>query len=104
MREYNVEILAPAWNEIEEIADMHLSLVGPISAQRITDKILDDIEMLKTSPYRGRACDEAILAAEHYRKLVIGNYLCFYRVIGDTVYIYHIINGKRNYPKLFEAE
>lgn len=34
MHEFSIEILAPAWHEIEEIADMHLSLVGPASAKK----------------------------------------------------------------------
>lgn len=104
MHDYDLKILAPAWKELEEIADMHLSLVGAASAQKITDKILDDLEMLKTSPYMGKACEEPILAAENYRRLVTGKYLSFYRIIGKTVYVYHIINGKKDYPKIFENE
>ena len=43
MYKYEIELLAPAWRELEEIADMHLALVGAESAKKITDKILDDI-------------------------------------------------------------
>ena len=104
MDKYEVELLAPAWQELEEIADMHLALVGAESAQKITDKILDDIDNLELSPYLGKACEEQLLAIDNYRRLVSGKYLCFYRIIGRKVYIYHIVNGKRDYPKLFEAE
>lgn len=97
-------MLDPAWRELEEIADMHIALVGNESAKRITDKILDDIDKLRISPYLGKACEEQILAAENYRRLVSGKYLCFYRIIGKKVYVYHIVNGKRDYPKLFETE
>ena len=104
MYKYEVELLAPAWSELEEIADMHIALVGNESAKRITDKILDDIDKLRISPYLGKACEEQILAAENYRRLVSGKYLCFYRIIGKKVYVYHIVNGKSDYPKLFETE
>ena len=87
-----LELLAPAWRELEEIADMHLVLVGARSAQKITDKILDDLELLKSSPYMGKACEEPILASDNFRQLVSGNYLCFYRVIGQKIYVYHIVN------------
>jgi plasmid stabilization system protein ParE len=104
MREYKLEFLAPAWRELEMIADMHLSLVGAKSAEKITTQILDALECLKISPYIGRACEERILVADEFRKLIVGKYLCFYRVIADTVYVYHIVNGKRDYPKIFEEE
>ena len=102
MHEFSIEILAPAWHEIEEIADMHLSLVGPASAKKTTDKILNHIELLKDNPFIGTECEEKILRTDHYRKLFIGKYLCFYRIIGKTIYVYHVIDGKRNYPILFE--
>ena len=90
----------------EELVElyMHLSLVGAKSAEKITTQILDALECLKASPYMGRTCEERILAADEYRKLIVGKYLCFYRVIADTVYVYHIVNGKRDYPKIFEEE
>jgi plasmid stabilization system protein ParE len=104
MYKYEIELLAPAWRELEEIADMHLALVGTKSTKKITDKILDDIDRLSITPYLGKACEEPILAADNFRRLVSGNYLCFYRIIGKKVYIYHIVNGKRDYPKLFGTE
>ena len=104
MDKYEVEFLAPAWRELEEIADIHFALAGAKSAQKITNTILDDIDKLKISPYLGKACEEQILAADNYRKLVSGNHLSFYRIIEKKVYVYHIVNGKRNYPKLFETD
>ena len=104
MHSYHIEILRPAWRELEAIAEMHLSLVGPKSAAQITDKLLNALEYLKTSPYMGVACSEPMLLECGYRKLLCGEYICFYRVIGDTVYVYHIANGRQNYPKLFQTE
>ena len=104
MYKYEIELLAPAWRELEEIADIHLALVGAKSAKSIPDKILDDIDRLRISPYLGKACEEQLLAIDNYRRLVSGKYLCFYRIIGRKVYIYHIVNSKRDYPKLFGTE
>lgn len=99
---YKIDIRPEAWAEISRIADKHLSLVGPASAKRITDKLLDDINMLATSPYMGMECPEYLLIPDHYRRLVSGVYLCFYRVIGNTVYIYHVVDGRTNYIRLFK--
>ena len=102
MHDYKIELLPPAWRELDEIADMHLSLVGIKSAEKITNAILDAIDNLKTSPYMGRVVNEPMLVNEGYRKVICGNYLFFYKVLGQTVYIYHIADGRRNYPKMFE--
>ena len=102
MHELRLELLAPAWNELEQIADRHLFLVGASSAQKITDKLLDCLDNLKTNPYLGIECTESILKSESYRKLICGNYLCFYKVFSDAVYVYHIADGRTDYPKLFE--
>lgn len=50
---YRIELLASAWEELDYIADVHLSLVGVRSAQKITDKILNTIELPADNPYLG---------------------------------------------------
>ncbi len=101
---YTIDIRPEAWAEISRIADMHLSLVGPASAKKITDQLLDDIELLASQPYMGMECQEYLLKNDHYRRLVSGVYLCFYRVIGNTVVIYHIVDGRTNYVRLFKQD
>ena len=46
---YEVELLAPAWLELDAIADYRMETVGPSSAQRITEKILATRYMSITS-------------------------------------------------------
>lgn len=104
MYKYEIELLAPAWRELEEIAICILRLSEQNQQKKITDKILDDIDRLSITPYLGKACEEQTLVADNYRRIVSGKYLCFYRIIGKKVYIYHIVNGKRDYPKLFGTE
>ena len=100
MAEYNLELLSPAWKELDMIAELHMRLVGPVLAEKITDKILDTLELLKTDPLMGRLCDGYGTVFQNYRKLICGNYICFYNVIGDTIYVYHIVDGRRDYPRL----
>ena len=96
-----LEILAPARNEIHEIARLHLELVGPVSARKITAKIKDSLSRLRIFPLMGALVEDEPLRQSGYRRLVCGNYLCFYRLIGDTVFIYHIVDGRSDYKKIF---
>ena len=43
MAKYDVELLLAAWQDIDKISDFHLKMVGAISAQHITDNILDTL-------------------------------------------------------------
>lgn len=99
---YKVHILTPAQHEIEEIALLHMELVGPNSARKITNHIYNTLELLRTSPNVGVDCKDKPLRLEGYRMLICGNYLCIYRLIGDTVFVYHIVDGRMNYPKLMD--
>ena len=95
-----MEILTPAQRELEEIALIHLELVGVESARNITNTIYNALELLQTSPNMGVDCRDKPLKLQGYRMLICGHYLCIYRVIGDTVYVYHIVDGRANYPEL----
>ena len=44
MAEYKLELLAPAWKELDMIAELHMRLVGPVSTEKITNNILDTLE------------------------------------------------------------
>ena len=73
-----LDILAPAQAELEEIARVHMALSGP--------------------PVR----DEQ-LRVGGYRYILAGKYLVIYRLLGDTVVVYHIAHGATDYPKLFRT-
>ena len=45
MPDTQLVILTPAWRDIDRISDLHLMLVGPKSAEEITDKLLDTIAL-----------------------------------------------------------
>ena len=42
-----IEILESAQRELEAIAELHMNLVGPNSARKITDRILDSLSRLE---------------------------------------------------------
>ena len=102
MAKYKVEILLAAWQDIDKIADFHMKMVGAASAQRITDKILDTLERLGSFPYMGAQHSDPELARRDFRKVICGDYVCVYKLIGSSVFVYRVVNGKTDYPKLLK--
>lgn len=93
--------LTPAENDFEEIVKYHINEVGPASARKIYRTMKDTIDKLADFPLMGQTHPDPLLAADGYRKLVLTRtYVAIYKVIGNTVYIYRIVNGTTNYPRL----
>ena len=102
MATYKVKLLTPAQRELEEIAQVHMELVGADSARKITDKILSSLERLKQYPSSGSQPRNRWLRDAGFRLVICGKYIAAYRLIDGTVYVYHIAHGATDYPKLFK--
>ena len=96
-------ILEPAQQELEEIAQLHLNLVGPESAARIVNEILDTLQRLEQFPQSGHVPRDRFLRQSGYRLVIAGKYICVYRCMGDKALVYHIAHGARDYPRLFKT-
>lgn len=103
-KKYALQILPPAQYELEEIALLHKTLSGAVSARRITDDLYAAMERLTLFPLSAPTVRDAELRRMGYRYVIIKNYLLFYRLIGDTVYVYHIVHGKTDYPTLLRTK
>lgn len=101
MPKMRIEFLQAAWKDVERIADFYLREVGPVSAERVMDEMLEMIEILAAHPFAGSLHPDLELARQEYRKLVLTKtYVAIYKVNGDTVTIYRIVNGATDYPRL----
>lgn len=100
---HKLDILLPAQVELEEIARVHMALSGPNSARSITNQIYDAMEQLARFPLSGPLIRDEALKAAGYRSIVAGKYLVIYRFLGDVVVVYHIADGRTDYPKLFKT-
>ena len=98
-----LDILPPAQAELEEIARVHMALSGPQSARSVTDKIYAAMEQLTLFPLSGPSVRDDELSAAGYRYILAGKYLVFYRLLGNTVVVYHIAHGATDYPKLLKT-
>lgn len=102
MATYKLKILTPAQRELEEIARVYLELAGADSARRMTDQILNSLERLKTYPLSGSLPRDRLLREAGYRLVISGKFLAAYRLLGDTVFVYHIAHGASDYPTLMK--
>lgn len=101
MSKYSIEILSPAYRDLEKIASFHKKMVGSQSAQRITDKLLKSIGTLEDQPLAGSEHPDPLLNRQNYRKLICGDYICIYKVIDSKVFIYRVVHGATDYPRSF---
>lgn len=99
-RKYELLLLTPAQSELEEIGLVYLTLAGEDSARKAIDRIYEALEKLQLYPNSGILFRDKQLASQGYRTLICGNFLCVYRLIGNTIYVYHIVDGRSNYPRL----
>lgn len=95
-------LLDPAQRELEEIAQLHRNLVGPNSAHKTTNEIFDALSRLELFPLSGSLPRDKALRDGGYRYVIADKYICVYKLIGETVYVYHIAHGAGNYPLLFK--
>ncbi len=99
----NLVYLAPAVEDMEEIVKFHILNVGPTSARKVYEMMEAAINRLADFPLLGQTHPDPVLAANGYRKLVLTQtYVAVYKVIGGTVYIYRVVNGKTDYPQLLK--
>jgi plasmid stabilization system protein ParE len=60
------------------------------------------LERLKRHPLSGAPIFDDEMRALGYRVVISGKYVSVYRLIGDTVFVCHIVHGSKDYPKLFK--
>ncbi len=97
-----IEILESAQRELEAIAELHMNLVGPNSARKITDRILDSLSRLERFPLSGFASKRCRTAEK--RLSLCDRRAVSLRLSADCGYCvrYHIVHGASNYPVLFK--
>ena len=98
---YKIEILPSAWEDLKQIEDYYVIQFDTETAIRATNHILDTIERLETFSNSGSMLPDDWLNGQGYRMVICKKHVAIYRLIEDTVYIYHIANTQTEYTKLF---
>ena len=90
-----------AQRDLDEIWDYIVSdLSNPAAAERTVNRIMDAIDQLADFAEMGAPLHSVADVESDYRFLVCGNYLAFYRVDGNEVYIDRILYGRRDYLRI----
>ena len=75
-------------------------LCNPVAASETVSTILDEAEVLEEFPLIGHAVEGLPLMADEYRFLPVRNYLVFYRVTAEGVFVDRILYKMRDYLPL----
>lgn len=98
---YKVEILPSAWEDLKSIEDYYILQFDVQTALKVSDHILDTIERLEQFSDSGSATLDDWLNEQEYRMVICKKHVAIYRVIHETVYVYHIADTQTQYTKLF---
>lgn len=82
------------WDYISE------KLMNPTAAENTVNGILDTVDMLKKQSEIGKPLYFSSGLYSGYRYLIYKNYLAFYRILDETVYVDRIVYGRRDYMRL----
>ncbi len=98
---YKVEILPSAWEDLKRIEDHYILQFDVQAALKVSDHILDTIERLEQFPDSGSFTPDDWLNEQGDRMVICKKHVATYRVIHETVYIYHFADTQTEYTKLF---
>ena len=83
---------------LDDIWDYIVSeLQNRSAAERVINRIIDAVDPLKNFAEMGAPLSSIADIGTDYRFLVSGNYMVFYRVQGNDVYIDRVLYGRSDY-------
>lgn len=98
---HKIEILPAAWEDLKKIEDYYAVQFNAETAIKVSDHILDVIERLEDFPDSGSLTPDKWLNERGYRIVICKKHVVIYRVIDNSVYVYHIADTQTEYTKLF---
>ena len=101
MKRYDVLLTAGAERDMEALYDYVAEFDSVAQAEALLEKILQTANSLAMHPERGTYPKELLsLGIREYRQLFFKPYRVIYRVLGKHVYIYLIVDGRRDLSTL----
>ena len=98
---FSLKFSPEALRDLDKIYDyISNTLNSPVAADHTVNKILGKTDFLAENPEIGTQLFFENDLYSGYRYMVSDNYLVFYRISGDSVYVDRVIYGKRAYMKL----
>ena len=101
MRKYNIEYSKESKQDLIGIKQyIKYNLQEPDIAQKLISKIRKQIKSLKYSTEIYAIIDDDIIKKLEIRKLIVDNYIVFFRIKNDSIQIVRIMYGRRNWINL----
>lgn len=101
MKKYNVEYSKESKQDLIGIKQyIKYNLQEPEIAQKLISKIRKEINDLKDNPEIYAIIDDDIIKKIEIRKMIVDNYIVFYRINNNKVQIVRIMYGRRNWINL----
>ena len=97
-----LKILPQAWHDLLEIGFVYSRQGKRLEASAVTCSIVSKLKELQDFAMLGNKTPLSSLNEKKYLMLMIDKYACIYRKVENTVYIYHITELQRDYPKLMK--
>ena len=98
---YRIRYSNQSRRDLDEIWDyIATELQNTPAAVRIVNAIMDSVDQLIDFAEMGAPLSSIANVESDYRFLVHGNYLTFYRVQGDEVYVDRVLYGRRDYLRI----
>lgn len=100
-----LQVSKAAQKDLQEIkAYIAVDLENPGAAVAAVSKITKKIRLLKDNPLMGPALTAVTDASSDERFLVCGNYLVFYSVTRENIFIDRVLYGRRDYLRVLFGE
>lgn len=75
-------------------------LQNPSAAKRTIDNILGAVDRLERFPEMGAPLSAIVEEGGDYRFLRSGNYMIFYRIYSNDIYVDRVLYGRRDYLRV----
>jgi len=95
----SLKILPVAREDLEETID-YISEDSISAAEKLLFKINSALTNLTEYPLIGKTYKETKLPYRGYRYIVVDDYLIFYKIENNSIVVYRIIHGARNYKSI----
>lgn len=101
MKKYNIEYSFESKQDLIDIKKyIKYNLQEPNTAQKLITKIKEETDKLKSNPEIFAIIDDDIIKKLEIRKLLVDNYIIFYRINNENIQIVRVIYGRRNWIEL----
>lgn len=101
MKKYNIEYSKESKQDLIEIKQyIKYNLQEPEIAKKLISKIRKEIKSLKDNPEVCAIIDDDIIKKLEIRKLIVDNYIVFYRIKDSNIQIVRVMYGRRNWINL----